>query len=278
MEEPSAYRVSTITFNGDLNVSLRGPVFFQHASVREAMGIVWMECWAEGRQCLRGVFPKKKSSSKRVSKEKEAENPRNKSFDNQISMYYCFKADYIPHVKLFKNGNVHMTGLRTTDDGMAILDYLKSEIARIYEIEPDLAVDRDISKMSITKPTIRLINSDFHVPFKIRRKELHQLLIEPPYHTICSFQPGTYPGVKLEYYWNVANDKKDGRCRCETTCYGKKHGACKKVTVAVFDSGSVLITGATAHVQVEDAYRFICQVIMDHKDLLKKNIPTLSAE
>lgn len=273
---PTPYRISTITFNGDLNVYLRRHVFFNHATVsHQAYGIVWMECWLDGVQHVRGVFPKKKPQSK--VKTGEDAKPKNKSFDNQISMYYWFKEGYIPHVKLFKNGNIHITGLRSVEDGMALLQSLKNEIERIDQIDPELLSEADRPKLEITRPIVRLINSDFQIPFKIRRKELHQLLIAPPYNTICSFQPGTYPGVKLEYYWNLENTQKDGCCRCATPCFGRKNTICKKVTVAIFDSGSVLITGATSYEQVNDAYVYICGVIMGNIPVVKKNIPILTA-
>jgi TATA-box binding protein (TBP) (component of TFIID and TFIIIB) len=294
--KPTPYRISTITFNGDLNVYLRGPIFFKYAQVSsmEDQGFVWMECWFNGNQQTLGVFPKKKPVSKAKKPtptatpadfadtpelEKENQKPKHKSFDNQISMYYRFRTGYIPHIKLFKNGNVHMTGLRTIEDGMFLLNVLHDEIARMFQIDPEvLQAPTDITALKITRPIVRLINSDFQVPFKIRRKELHQLLISPPYNTLCSFQPGTYPGVKLEYYWNIQHTPQDGCCRCVQPCFQKKTGVCKKVTVAVFDSGSILITGATSIQQVDDAYAFICNVIMTHIDYLKKNIPILEAK
>lgn len=310
--QPTPYRISTITFNGDLNVYIHGLCFYEHATLMplesSESGFVWIECWSKGEQKTRGTFPKRKVQSKRGTKKKAVaapaedtkqeagaagaetgagaaaaptEKPKNKSFDNQTSMYYRIEPNYIPHVKLFKNGNIHITGLRTIDHGMAILEYIRTEIHRIFHgITQDiLQKPEDITKMVVSRPIIRLINSDFHIPFKIRRKELHQLLIEAPYYNICSFQPGTYPGVKLEYYWNANNEKKDGCCRCTKPCFGKGNTKnaqeCKKVTVAIFDSGSILITGATSHVQVDDAYRFICGVIMGHRDYLKKSLPKL---
>lgn len=310
---PTPYRVSTITFNGDLNVYLRGPIFFKYAQIvqdLESAGFVWMECWFNGNQQTIGVFPKKRptpkgkrgtgskkkntdqppehsqppeatqplaASEQNASEEKTnaPQKPKHKSFDNQISMYYRFRTGYIPHIKLFKNGNVHMTGLRTIEDGMFLLQVLHDDVARVFRIDPEVLQDQNIQALKITRPIVRLINSDFHIPFKIRRKELHQLLILPPYNTICSFQPGTYPGVKLEYYWNAAHETQDGCCRCAQPCFQKKVGICKKVTVAIFDSGSVLITGATSIAQVNDAYTFICGVIMNHVSYLKKNIPIL---
>lgn len=286
--KPTPYRISTITFNGDLNAYIRGNVFYQHVSILPTgssdTGFVWVECWMNGVQHVRGIYPKKKKSTKRATKKQEeggeATTSRSKSFDNQTSMYFQLEKGYMPHVKLFKNGNIHITGLRIIEDGTRILELLSEEVKRIFNTcDQKVLVEEDISKMSVSNPVVRLINSDFELPFKIRRKELHQLLIAPPYNNICSFQPGTYPGVKLEYYWNKTHPNQDGCCRCEKPCFGKgtgkSKGDCKKVTVAIFDSGSILITGATSHQQVDNAYQYICKVIMDNVAYLKKTIPVL---
>lgn len=282
-DKPSNYRVSTITFNGDLSAYIQGNIFFEHVSMVQNTsdsGFVWVECWTNGEQKVRGVYPKKKKkSTKKIIKEEEAN--KNKSFDNQTSMYYRFEQTYIPHVKLFKNGNIHVTGLRKIEDGERILNIMYAEVTRIFnECDRCVVQGENISQLKVANPVVRLINSDFEIPFKIRRKELHQMLIAPPYNNICSFQPGTYPGVKLEFYWNKMHPQQDGRCRCEKPCFGKgtgkTRGDCKKVTVAVFDSGSVLITGATSHQQVNDAYTYICDVILQNTPILKKNIPTIA--
>lgn len=286
MKQPTKYRISTITFNGDLNAYIRGNVFFNHLSVLPKgstdSGFVWVECWMNGVQHVRGEYPKKRKTTKRTKNAtgEDGKVTKNKSFDNQTSMYFQFKPEYIPHVKLFKNGNIHVTGLRRIEDGTHILEQMATEVRRVFqECDKSVLVEEDVSKLQISNPVVRLINSDFEMPFKIRRKELHQLLISPPYNNICSFQPGTYPGVKLEYYWNKTHSQQDGCCRCEKPCFGKgtgkSKGDCKKVTIAVFDSGSVLITGATSHQQVEDAYQYICKVVMDNTDHLKKSIPVI---
>jgi TATA-box binding protein (TBP) (component of TFIID and TFIIIB) len=52
-------------------------------------------------------------------------------------------------------------------------------------------------------------------------------------------------------------------------------GQCKKVTIAVFESGKILIIGATNIPQVDAAYEFIVRVLTSHFDRLTKNIATL---
>ena len=43
-------------------------------------------------------------------------------------------------------------------------------------------------------------------------------------------------------------------------------GDCKKVTIAVFKSGKIIITGAQNKTQLETCYRFIKNFIDDKKD------------
>ena len=52
-------------------------------------------------------------------------------------------------------------------------------------------------------------------------------------------------------------------------------GACKKITISVFQSGKVLVTGATTFNQVNDAYHFICNVIIDNCKAIQWFAPIL---
>ena len=122
-----------------------------------------------------------------------------------------------------------------------------------------------------------MINSDFKTytnpelteKFNIRRKELHNLLISSKYNNKCSFQPGIYQGVKLEYYYN--NNNNNGICVCENHAFNKKfNNICKKVTIAIFESGSILITGGITFDQINVAYKYITQIIKDNAELLKR--------
>jgi hypothetical protein len=134
-------------------------------------------------------------------------------------------------------------------------------------------VNGDINTLKADQFTIRMINTDFSVPYRIRRKDLHKLLISSEYNNVCDFQPGTYPGVKLQYFWNDTCSH-DGRCMCTVPCFGKGRGEgngdCKKVTVSVFESGKILITGANAFHQVDEAYAYICDILVAEVEKLKK--------
>jgi len=49
-----------------------------------------------------------------------------------------------------------------------------------------------------------------------------------------------------------------------------KIGNCKKVTGALFESGSVLITGGISFNQVSDTYNYICRFLTENKDVICK--------
>jgi len=270
IEVPSKYIVSTITCNATINTSVNLQIFFSNVNISND-GFIWVEIMNKkttidgenqnGRQ-TRGVYPKKKKISEK----------NKQSFDNQVTMYYRFRDTYCPNIKLFKNGNIQMTGIKKEEDGLSIVDIIASEVKRIYET--GFPIVDTIAEIIPNSFVIRMINSDFGVPFKIRRKNLHHILISSNYNNACSFQPLTYPGVKLQYFWNKMNPQKNGVCGCTGVCYGKGsgngNGDCKKVTISVFDSGKILITGANAFDQIDNAYGYICQVIADNKSEVKK--------
>ncbi len=124
---------------------------------------------------------------------------------------------------------------------------------------------------------IVLINSDFNINFKIKRNILHAIL-KDEYNLISRFEPGIYPGVNNKYYWNTDYksdpSKKPGVCYCKKPCDGKGLGCgdgdCKKITIAAFSSGSVIITGARKIEQINDCYDFINKVFKDNYMKVKK--------
>jgi TATA-box binding protein (TBP) (component of TFIID and TFIIIB) len=267
------YRVSTITANGHIGSSIQQSVFFEHVHLvafeSDTPGFIWIE-W--GTQHTRGTFPKKRRKTER------------KIFDNQITVIYKIKEGYMPNIKLFRNGNIQMTGIRTVEDGIKIIEIMTEEVRRIAKAgslsqigEEMKPIVEDAEVLKGRDFTIRMINSDFAVPYKIRRKELHRLLMED-YGNKCSYQPETYPGVKLQYFWNQQSNKHDGCCHCPTMCFGKEDGKsqCKKVTVSIFQSGKVLITGATSFKQVDDAYQYITKILEEQKERIELNLTALT--
>lgn len=274
------YRISTITCNADIgdNINLNLNVLFNHLEVLDDKKIIWSQFLKDENDMSKGVYPKKKRKSKKDTTKKNR-------FDNQVTIIYKFNDIYMPNIKIFKNGNIQMTGIKDTNDTITIIDEIIRNIKKIYSFNPSIIKDDDelkrekddiIKTLKYQNFKIRMINSDFKLyydkelteKFELKRKEVHRILISDKYNNKSSFQPGIYQGVKLQYFWNKFSDKKDGICNCPTHCYGKNNGqsigGCKKVTGALFESGSILITGGISLEQVDETYNYICNVLTEN--------------
>lgn len=123
---------------------------------------------------------------------------------------------------------------------------------------------------------IVLINSDYYIGFNINRESLHEILYNK-YQIYSSYEPCIYPGVNSKYYWNEDYLESDfpGKCMCSVYCNGKGNGKgngnCKKITISIFQSGSIIITGARNHMQIMTAYNFINGVIENDIDTIRKD-------
>ena len=133
----------------------------------------------------------------------------------------------------------------------------------------------DLSIIEIKNIDIVLINSDFNINFKIKRNNLFSLLLNE-YKIVSRYEPGIYPGVNSKYYWNKEYEGKgiEGKCYCKSKCNGKGRGNgdgdCKQITIAAFQSGSVIITGAREILHIHKAQNFINGVFKDNYDLIRK--------
>ena len=241
------YRVSTITCNADIgkNISIDLALLFQHIKIScEDRSFIWIQYLKDDGENCRGIYPKRKRKSKTVSAKKCR-------FDNQITVIFKFNAEYMPNVKIFKNGNIQLTGIKDIRDPMIIGNEIIQNIINIYT-----SIDQKLFTTDQSNPLemlqyhnfkIRMINTDFKIfedstcvsRYNIKRKELHNILIGEKYNNKSSFQPGIYQGVKLEYFWNSSHSIKKGLCTCSKNCFGKNSGHgdgnCKKVTIAIFE-------------------------------------------
>jgi TATA-box binding protein (TBP) (component of TFIID and TFIIIB) len=267
------YKVSTITCNVDLGINIDLVVLYENFTIEGKSNFIWIHYPKIEGDNKRGVYPKKKRNVKNTTKKT--------SFDNQVTVLY--KADNYPNLKIFKNGNIQITGVKNKDDVNVIVNQVIEELKRIHKLNPKISSNENFNEaIGFNNFHIRMINTDFKTysnpemtdKFIIRRKVLHKILISDQYNNKCSFEPGKYHGVKLEFFWNKNKDKQNGICGCCDNCFGKGSGNglkdCKKITVAIFESGSVLITGGVSFEQINDAYSYITTIFKNHKDEIKK--------
>lgn len=276
----SPYKVSTITCNENLgrNLNINLEILFNEFRINSTF--VWLEILKENFERFKGINPKKKKNKSKILKNKKCR------FDNQITVIYLFNENYKPNIKIFKNGNVQITGIKNTEDTKIIISKIIEEIKYIYTINNEILINCSLLDLESNNFIIRMINTDFKTyiinndvksQYLVRRKILHKILISDLYNNKCSFQPGIYHGVKLEFFWNSINNENNGICNCINHCFGKGKGKglndCKKITVAIFESGSILITGGVCFNQIDDAYNYITNILTKHeKEIRKSNI------
>tara|TARA_B100000519_G_C14201380_1_gene418097 strand:- start:560 stop:1303 length:744 start_codon:yes stop_codon:yes gene_type:complete len=190
---------------------------------------------------------------------KKRKKKKKKIFYNQSTIHVIHDGK-IMNVKLFNNGRIQITGLKNENQAGKL-------VKKLIQYFKDFEVISDYAELIENK--IVLINSDFDLGFEINREKLHYEIIENDIYS--SYEPCIYPGVNIKYYINTNN--MCGICECENMCNGKGNGCgdgdCKKVTIAVFKSGKVIITGGQNKEQITESYRFITNFIENKKDILK---------
>ena len=205
-----------------------------------------------------------KGSSIKQKKKKRKDAPR-KVFYNQITIHVHFN-NKLNNVKVFNNGHIQMTGLK---DISHVEKVLQAIIDDIYELLPEENTIFDKpDKPLIISTKIALINSDFDIHFEVNREILHREILKAGIYS--TYEPCIYPGVNIKYFYNPSKNKIHGICSCEGYCDGKgNNDDCKKITIAVFKSGKVIITGGNSLEQLTTSYQFIYNFLTDKKDLIK---------
>ena len=268
--QPSELRISTMTAVCNINSDINLDVISTYLPIDD--NITYIEY---ANNPIRG---------KKVKNISEKKANKKRIFFNQITI--IVKNDGLfSNIKLFNNGSMSMTGLKNPDVGKKSIQLLLDKLQYTKgDINGEEKFALEKQKCKYRSFDIVLINSDFYAGFEIKRNELHQLLISN-YKIFSSYEPCIYPGVNSKFYWNKEYNSQeyDGKCLCTVPCNGKGtgngNGDCKKVTIAIFQSGSVIITGARNMVQVNDAYKFINNVFSENYEQLKKqNAPFLDLE
>ena len=242
-------RISTITLISGLNTNVSLNDFYENLEINDKFKYIEF-----GSNPVKG---EKVNKIKNPRKKKEK-----KFFYNQLTLH-VFK-DKIVNVKIFNNGRFQMTGLKSKEQGIEIVKIILDYIVNLPDDNKEKVIDNLEPELIDSK--IVLINSDFDIHFKINREALHRIIISRGYYS--SYEPTIYPGVNIKYYYNEKND--NGICNCSKTCNGKgKDGCCKKVTIAVFNSGKTIITGGQSLDHLNIAYDFITKLVKENQTEIK---------
>ena len=253
---PDDVTINTMTIVCDTNIKFNASNIAKYVDM-DPEGIVKISHGRSG-DCLtnRTIIHKKKA--KKIKKSK-------KVFFNQVTLCIMVKSkkEKPVNVKLFSNGSMQMTGCKNIENALESLDRIFYELKKIKAIldRPDKTNNKlkivekpfcdDLNTLnydSIKNITVEMIVSKFVYPCKINRPLLFELLEKDKIE--CKYDPELHASVDL-------------KIPCED----------KKISVFIFEKGSIVITGARTCNHIQHAYNFVNEYLLkNHYIISRKNI------
>lgn len=188
-----------------------------------------------------------------------------KSFFNQGTMVIRRRMAEEPpqwkevNVKLFANGGIQMTGITSEEFAQDTLEWLLAQLLTLAESPFE-------TKPAIRRFSVQLINTDYSLNKYINQDALHKILISE-YNLVSMLEKTIYQGVNTKFFYNT-NNNGTGICMCPRFCKGqgtgRGEGQCKRVTMSVFRTGRIIITGARQLEHIQFAYEFLNRVFEKH--------------
>ena len=151
---------------------------------------------------------------------------------------------------IFPNGKVKAAGIRTINT----IEVMTNEL-----IETIKYVDKSVENISAENIKIQMICSDFKIkPVKenpdgwcIKQEDLKNILVKQGYSATFSTL-SRYPGINLKYPSTIEQDK--------------------QISLLIFRSGSIIITGAKHAEDITTSYLFITDIISKNNSLFYYDI------
>lgn len=189
-----------------------------------------------------------------------------KSFFNQSTIVLRRKMDEEKedhwkevNVKLFANGGIQMTGVTSEAFAFDAITWLLALIQTLPE-------SPFTEKAAIQRFSVQLINTDYALNKFINQDALHKILINE-YNLFSMLEKTIYQGVNTKFFYNT-RDPGIGICQCKKFCKGQGtgegEGECKRITMSIFRTGRIIITGARQIKQIKAAYQFLNSVFDKH--------------
>jgi TATA-box binding protein (TBP) (component of TFIID and TFIIIB) len=180
-----------------------------------------------------------------------------KIFRNQITLIVNIDVDRYINVKLFKNGSMQFSGCKFLNDANIVINKLIKKFKEKLIVKTDnelIEVDfvENVNGLYLSKFKIDLINSNFAVCYMINKESLNKILINN--NIICRLST-VHSCVNIKY--KIMNEN-------------------KYISIFVFHTGNIIITGANKPEQIRETYNFIVKFLkMNKTKIIKKNINEL---
>lgn len=261
---PDDIIISTMTIICKINVNFNVDNIAKYINLSNE-NIITVK-YGEFSNTNRTIINKKKNNRKKSTRGL-------KNFYNQVTLVINMnqnnliqttkkKKRKIINIKLFKNGSIQITGCNNIENVIKTITNLFDELKKVYAVLDDNnnIIDKpfvsDLSLLDIKNIydfKIVMINSNFNIQFQIDRDKLFYCLINDGYE--CSYDPIIHACVDIRFSYSDS----------------------KKISIFIFESGAVIITGSTNCDHIVTAYNHINKYLLTHysqivkKDLLKIN-------
>ncbi len=201
---------------------------------------------SKGIRCLDEFKTKFKSTNKNSKK----------NFYNQNTIIIRVSEERFLNIKLFKNGSIQITGCKQLSDANIGINKLIQKLKEKLMVRTETGLSEitfvdNPDLLTMTNLKIDLINSNFGVSYLINKEDLYQLLTEQ--NILC----------RLSSTHSCVNIKFKAQSEVPDTY----------VSIFVFQTGNIIITGAKNPDHVRDAYNFIVSFLSKNKlKIMQKDI------
>jgi TATA-box binding protein (TBP) (component of TFIID and TFIIIB) len=184
-------------------------------------------------------FDEKNIEMKRYKRNKEFEITKRgkikKSFFNQVTLNYCDISK--KSIKVFSNGKLQLTGLTSCLECNIVASMVNGWLKKYLEDDT----------ICITKMYIGMINSNFSMMTNLDLIKLNGILNIDPW-VVSIYNPESYPAINMKY---VKDDV--------------------SVSVFIFATGNIVITGGKQLSDMRVAYQFVYDTVIKNKHRVTKD-------
>jgi TATA-box binding protein (TBP) (component of TFIID and TFIIIB) len=175
-----------------------------------------------------------------------------KTFNNQLTMKLKIAEDKCISVKIFLNGSIQIAGSKSIEQINTGINQLIKILKKKYYVESLGEEIRlvDSYNFAIKDFKINMINSNFYVNYKINIENLYPLITKKGVK--ARFEPLSHRCVNIKFVPENANEKD------------------KPISIFVFESGSIIITGARNGNNIKSAYEFITNTLDENSFIIKR--------
>jgi TATA-box binding protein (TBP) (component of TFIID and TFIIIB) len=245
-------KISTITITGKLGTSIYLKNFSRYINLK-----------LTGIASIKFGHRHDTTTNRTIIMTKKKTQKKGRNFFNQATIKMKplnnAKRNFL-NIKLFQNGSIQITGCKEMEDCYNVLDRLMSILkkGKTFNIGEgnmtNIKYVENPDDLIVSNISIDMINSNFKLNYKIDRETLFTILKENHRkHTRetdigyveCKYSPNHHACVNIKYIYDGAENGGDE----------------KKISIFVFQTGSIIITGAKNIQHIILAYKFIMKII-----------------